>query len=424
MTEKFKEVGVVEGFYGRVWGVDEREKFIDDLAPFGLNTYLYAPKHEATLGAKLMEPPGAEEQKRLTSLAGHCAGKSVRVYAGLHLEPPFNPENKAHLKALKEKMARLLEMGFSGFAFLFDDLSSAPFEQGGPFGDSLAGAQGHAVTEAIKEYATQSVRVLACPSLYTLDPILEKEYGAFEPDYLGRLHRACPEGVAWLWTGPRVCSGRVSGADLNHWLGGLKREVVLWDNYPVNDAAMVNSLHLGPLSGRSATLPGCVSGYLFNPMLQPALGALSAATCLAYGSDPAGYHPAKAWGRALAALAPKATHQALTDLEALTRRSCLEETLSLSGFPQELEAAWGAKDGKGNGESIREGAEKLAEILEILKSELPAQMYAEASPWLEKLEAARAIMAEVADEGGETDKARKKYKAAKAYVLGPWFNPS
>ena len=53
----FRQIGVVEGFYGRVWSGAERRRFIEVLAPFGLNTYLYCPKHEPALAAEVMRPP-------------------------------------------------------------------------------------------------------------------------------------------------------------------------------------------------------------------------------------------------------------------------------------------------------------------------------------------------------------------------------
>ena len=47
------------------------------------------------------------------------------------------------------------------------------------------------------------------------------------------------------------------------------RRPLVWDNFPVNDALMSPSLHMGPLWGRDADLADECSGYLANPMVQP-----------------------------------------------------------------------------------------------------------------------------------------------------------
>ena len=48
--------------------------------------------------------------------------------------------------------------------------------------------------------------------------MLFRSYGAFEPDYLARLHAAVPAEVPWLWTGPQVCSTGVTVDDLEAYL--------------------------------------------------------------------------------------------------------------------------------------------------------------------------------------------------------------
>ena len=59
-----------------------------------------------------------------------------------------------------------------------------------------------------------------------------------------------PPDVDVFWTGPTVCSPTITAADARAWrdaIGG--RPLLLWDNYPVNDAVMERELHLGPVPG-------------------------------------------------------------------------------------------------------------------------------------------------------------------------------
>ena len=158
----FQEIGVVEGFYGRVWQPAERRAFIASLLPFGLNTYLYCPKHEPALAAEVLRPLNGEEAGHLGELATFCAGRGVALWVGLHLEPPLNVNNAAHLEAVAAKCHGLWKLGVKGFCIQFDDLSGA-FDPADSFAGSLAALQAHAV-EGI--YRQAAALVVQAPGLW------------------------------------------------------------------------------------------------------------------------------------------------------------------------------------------------------------------------------------------------------------------
>ena len=423
----FKQIGVVEGFYGRVWTEEERWRFIETLSPFGLNTYLYCPKHEPALAAEVMRPLSGEEIGRVGALAAFCGERGIALWAGLHLEPPLNISDEAHIKAVARKCLALWKLGVSGFCVQFDDLSCA-FDPASAYGNSLAALQGHGVS-ALFEWA-RGLGVegewLVVPALYSQDPVLENTYGPYEPAYLSLLDARMPAEVGWMYTGPRVCSPAVRVEDVLDWRKGSRRPVVLWDNYPVNDAAMVNNLHLSPLTGRDPELPSAVRGYLFNPLLQPDLGAVPGATCLAYASNPRAYDPIKAWEAALEAALPEAARQPFRELEVLTRRCCLETYPTDGTFGGQgplatrLAQSWQAMvDGRG-GDSAANN--ELLDLLEALEAFLPAPMRGQAAPWLERLRQARTVFAARAD-AADWRTAASSYQKGEAWVLGEWFSP-
>ncbi len=428
---RFQETGVVEGFYGRVWDAPERERFIAALLPFGLNTYLFCPKNEPALAADLMRELSAEEGHRLGKLAAFCDARIIALWAGLHLEPPLNTADPGHLDAVARKCRDLNRVGFSGFVLQFDDLSTVTCPVG-PVQGSLATQQGQAV-EVIRQRAGFH-GVQACwgtvPGLYTLDPDLEKAFGPFEPDYLRRLDACMSPEIAMIWTGPRVCSPTVTLSHLNAWRKESQRDVLLWDNHPVNDAEMSNNLHLSPLTGRAPDLPRGIRGYLFNPLLQPALGVVPGATCLAYANDPGGYYPVRAWRAALEANLPESARGAFSELEALTRRCSLAEFLPDESYPgseplaARLHEAWAAAR---NGNPLDPApAAELGGVLALLNAELPAEMRREAAPWLERLSRARNLFAAGQAEAGpgrEPCEAVATYRQGTAMVLGEWFSP-
>src|SRR5262249_2523624 len=98
--------------------------------------------------------------------------------------------------------------------------------------------------------------------------------------------------------------------------------VVLWDNYPVNDTVVSNNLHLGPLTGRDAQLPGVLAGYLLNPMTQPHASLVALGTAAAYLRRPARYDPEEAWHATLRELDGGGT--GLDTLAAQVRSSALD----------------------------------------------------------------------------------------------------
>ncbi|MDP9336828.1 MAG: protein O-GlcNAcase, partial [Actinomycetota bacterium] len=75
-----------------------------------------------------------------------------------------------------------------------------------------------------------------------------------------------PPDVDVMWTGPTLCSPELRADDARGWTKAFgDRRVIVWDNYPVNDALMAASLHLGPYVGRDADLADVVGGEIDGP---------------------------------------------------------------------------------------------------------------------------------------------------------------
>src|SRR5262249_3008812 len=120
--------------------------------------------------------------------------------------------------------------------------------------------------------------------------------------------------------------------------------VVLWDNFPVNDGVVSNNLHLGPLTGRDAELPGALGGYLLNPMTQPHASLVALHTAATYFADPRAYDPEAAWTAALAEVGNGG--RALPLLAEQTRSSALDlrDARALATTIDGLAASWPTPD--------------------------------------------------------------------------------
>jgi hyaluronoglucosaminidase len=128
-------------------------------------------------------------------------------------------------------------------------------------------------------------------------------------DYAGTAHSAYLEtlcdgldaNIEIAWTGRSVLSPEIRSEEAAQRAASVGRRLLVWDNFPVNDGPMRNSLHLGPYTGRDADLAEHVSGILLNPMEHPRASSVGLAAAAAYLRDPVGYDAERAWADALAA---------------------------------------------------------------------------------------------------------------------------
>lgn len=102
-----------------------------------------------------------------------------------------------------------------------------------------------------------------------------------------------------FWTGPLICSRTIPKEDAERFAAVLKRKPLYWDNYPVNDAAMVGELHVRPYRGRAPELEELAEGILLNPMPLFEASKFGVATAARYMADPKAYDPDAAFEWAL-----------------------------------------------------------------------------------------------------------------------------
>jgi hyaluronoglucosaminidase len=136
--------------------------------------------------------------------------------------------------------------------------------------DQLAGIQAEIVADVCSWFP--QARVLICPTYYSFDPVLEKFFGTRPANYWRDLGAALPEAVEIFWTGNLVCSESIEAEDIDAISRQLNRQVVLWDNYPVNDGAVrSNYLYSEKLPRRDVRIKDKIAGHFCNPMNQPLL---------------------------------------------------------------------------------------------------------------------------------------------------------
>lgn len=263
------ELGIIEGFYGRLWTWAAREETATFLAHRGYSFYHFAPKADLFLRRRWREPHPAADAAGLSSLAYVCHAHGMRFGVGLSPYEIYRDFNDEVRDALKRKLDFLDEIGIDDLAILFDDMS-------GNIPD-LAQRQVE-ITHWIAGHTVAS-RLLLCPSYYTDDPVLDRIFGARPANYLEDLGRLLDPSIEILWTGEEVCAREFSTAHLARVTAQLGRKPFLWDNYPVNDGPRMSQfLHLRAFTGRPASIAGHISAHGVNPASQSHLSRIPCLT--------------------------------------------------------------------------------------------------------------------------------------------------
>jgi hyaluronoglucosaminidase len=300
---QFKRRGIVEGFFGAPWSMRQRAAMFEFGAAKGMNTYLYAPKDDPYHREKWQLPYPAERWNEMRRLIQHARRFGIDFVYGFHPGKKLLFSAEDPVRKLLDKAARFHDAGVRTFAVLFDDIPSRlTYEKDSKhFGGSLARAEGDWLAKILSRQPSSwtDVEWWICPSYYSEDPFLARVFGRFERHFLQRLAETLPPSVACMWTGAKVVSPTISLAQARRTLNRVNRQLILWDNYPVNDLSMSAEMHLAPLTGRDPQLPEAVHGYLNNPLLQESLSYIPLATCFDYARNPAAYNAERSWRRAI-----------------------------------------------------------------------------------------------------------------------------
>uniref|UniRef100_A0A3P9K5I4 protein O-GlcNAcase n=1 Tax=Oryzias latipes TaxID=8090 RepID=A0A3P9K5I4_ORYLA len=252
--------GVVEGFYGRPWTMEQRTELFKREQQWGLNTYLYAPKDDykhRMYWRELYSPEEADQLKALISAAKqHQVDFIYAISPGLDIT--FS--NPKEVAALKRKLDQVKQFGCSSFSLLFDDIEAEMCAADKKAFSSFADAQ-VSITNQVYEHLRSPETFLFCPTDYCAafcTPTVSQS------SYLQTVGEKLLPGIDILWTGPKVVSHKISVESIVEVTSVLKRPPVIWDNIHANDYDP-QRLFLGPYKDRPTELIPKLRGVLTNP---------------------------------------------------------------------------------------------------------------------------------------------------------------
>uniref|UniRef100_A0A674CAY6 Si:dkey-183c6.8 n=1 Tax=Salmo trutta TaxID=8032 RepID=A0A674CAY6_SALTR len=219
--------GVVEGFYGRPWSMEQRKVLFQWMQRWELNTYLYGPKDDLKHRLLWREVYSPEEEGQLRTLIVESEKRGLRFVYSLSPGQDIVFSSSCDLSLLKRKLRQVSKLGCQAFAILFDDIDHSLCQADSQAFSSFAHAQ--------VSVANEIYRFLGEPPVFLF----------------------CP-------TGSKVISRELSVEGLSEVQSVLQRPPLVWDNLHANDYDS-RRLFLGPFKGRYPQLATKLRGLLLNP---------------------------------------------------------------------------------------------------------------------------------------------------------------
>lgn len=258
--------GVIEGFFGKSWGWAARLDTVDFLREAGFGFYIYAPKGDPYLRRRWRDPMPADTLGHLSELGARCRDRGVRFGIGLTPFEIYLRYDVAARERLRAKVLELNETGADTLAILFDDMRGDV--------EGIAGLQARVIAEICGWSSARHFMV--CPTYYSYDPRLTREFGAPPRDYLEDLGRLLDPRVDCFWTGEKIISNGYSARHLADVAADLGRKPFIWDNHIANDGkTRSNHLYLDPSADSWSLATEAAAGLAINPMNQPHLSRIA-----------------------------------------------------------------------------------------------------------------------------------------------------
>jgi len=320
----FELRGVIEGYYGNPYSIQERDDLLKFMSKYKFNIYVYAPKNDPYHRELWDQPyPDKYMQKLVKNIK---TAKDLGIDFCYAISPggkKIKYNSDEDLNKVFEKLKCFHNKGIKSFALLFDDIPDQ-FANKEDRESYTSFAQAHAdfanrLNKKLKEI-DPSIKLTICPTYYAgIKP--------FNP-YLKELGSTLNKDIDIFYTGPEVCSKTISKQDCLDFAQDAGRKPLIWDNYPVKDGDMAGEMHIKPITGRSKDLAEGVKGILINPMDLEECSKVPIATFADYMEHPDNYNSQKSF---ILALKELAGNKNIDDLEEIINNidySCLNNTPS------------------------------------------------------------------------------------------------
>lgn len=286
--------GVIEGFYGTPWSHADR---LDQFSFYGahkMNTYEYSPKDDPYLREQWRDPYPAEQLAQLKELVEAADANHVRFAYALSPGLSVCYSSDSDLAALVGKFDQMYAIGVRTFTIPLDDISYTEWncaEDGERFGTGAAAAgtaQAYLLNRVNAEFVKKH------PDVRPLETVATEYYTIDDSPYKTAIREQLDRDVVVMWTGTAVVPAKITVAEVTAAEEVFGHDMLLWDNYPVNDY-MRGRLAMAPYLGREDGVAGAQVGVVANPMNQAAVSKISLFAVADFAWNDKGFDPRAAW---------------------------------------------------------------------------------------------------------------------------------
>jgi hyaluronoglucosaminidase len=265
-TEPMSNVGVIEGFFGKPWDWSARLSGANFLGDWGYRFYIYAPKSDVFLRRRWREPMPVETLRNLTELSSRCHDQHISLGIGLTPFEIYSNYDTSAKAALRSKVLELNQVHAEILCVLFDDMR-------GDVAD-LPDIQAKVIMDVCGW--SNAKQFIVCPTYYSYDPLLIREFGPPPKTYLRDLGRLIDPSIEIFWTGQKVISAGYPAQHLAEVANDIQRKPFIWDNHISNDSKVrTKRLFLDPSIGGWELPIDRVAGLAINPMNQAHLSRIA-----------------------------------------------------------------------------------------------------------------------------------------------------
>ncbi|MGW7681667.1 beta-N-acetylglucosaminidase domain-containing protein [Kribbella sp. NPDC054772] len=290
--------GSIEGFYGTPWSNADRLDHLSYLGAHRMNTYEYAPKDDPYHRERWRDAYPADKLAQLGELVTRARQNKVDFTFALSPGLSICYTSEADFQALIAKFESLYALGARSFNVPLDDIDyntwhcDADRAKYGTGGAAAGRAQSDLLNRVQREWVESK------PDVAPLQMVPTEYYNVSETPYKKALREQLDSDVVVHWTGIGVVPKTITAAQAAQAKAVFGHDILIWDNYPVNDYA-AGRLLLAPYTGREAGIADSVVGVISNPMNQAAVSKLALYSFAEFGWNPARYDATPVWLRAI-----------------------------------------------------------------------------------------------------------------------------
>jgi hypothetical protein len=254
---------------------------------FLMNCYLSMFSHSPERRNEWWRPIPDAKKAAYAKVIRSCREHGITFCFALHPQAdaprPLNPASSADFEDLWQHYAWAQGQGVKWFSVCIDDVDA------------------HVADFPFVEKLFERLRAKDPTCQFIFRPSIYSDTGANQP-YLTALAKALHPDIYIFWTGLEGYRKSITRQQAQAYRDVVKHRLILWDNYPVNDAQP--TMHLGPLSGRDPELCKVVDGFMANPMCpQNQINRAPLLTVADFAYNPWAYDPMRSIGQTIVHLA-------------------------------------------------------------------------------------------------------------------------